>query len=60
MCNLGDYQKMTVLAKKVNGPRNLALLLLGAGFLLGSLVTGITIVSISKTKNKNKKQIACA
>ena len=35
MGNSGMYQTMTMLAKKVNGPMNLALIVLGTGALLG-------------------------
>lgn len=31
MSNLGDYQRMTILAKKVGGPKNLAVIIAGAG-----------------------------
>lgn len=41
MSNLGGYQVMTTLAKKVGGPRQLGGLILGSGVLLGgSIVAG--------------------
>ncbi|SEP69456.1 hypothetical protein SAMN02910289_00367 [Lachnospiraceae bacterium RM5] len=39
MSNLGGYQKLTTVAKKVGGPRNLKLLLFGVGGLFGVGVT---------------------
>lgn len=35
MSNLGAYQTMTVWAKKVGGPTNLVVILLGTGYVIG-------------------------
>jgi hypothetical protein len=38
MSNLGAYQTATTWAKKVGGMENLALILLGAGYVVGKIV----------------------
>lgn len=58
MSNLGDYQKMTVLAKKVGGPKNLAGIFVGAGVVVGVAVCkGRMIVAEKVNKNKNKEKL---
>ena len=37
MSNLGDYQRITTLAKKVGGPRNLLRIAVGSGAVVGGL-----------------------
>ena len=57
MSNLGDYQKMTIVAKKVGGPKNLAGIIAGAGVVVGvALCKGREIVAekVSKKMNKGK------
>lgn len=57
MGNLGGYQVMTKLAKKVGGPKNLMLLTLGGGYLLFRVVEvgGKKCVKIVK-KHLNKNE----
>lgn len=57
MSNLGDYQKMTIMAKKVGGPKNLAGIIAGTGVVVGvALCKGREIVAekVSKKMNKGK------
>ncbi|MDV4150440.1 hypothetical protein R0131_06290 [Clostridium sp. AL.422] len=58
MSNLGGYQVMTKLAKKVGGPKNLMILTLGSGYLLFRVVEagGRKCVKIAK-KHLNKKEV---
>lgn len=37
MSNLGDYQRITTLAKKLGGPRNLLIIAVGSGAVVGGL-----------------------
>lgn len=58
MGNLRGYQVMTTLAKKVGGPKNLAALTIGCGYLF---LRGVEAVSkkgvkiVKKQYNRNKK-----
>ena len=54
MSNLGGYQIMTTLAKKVGGPQNLVLITLASGY------AGLRIgeIGVKKVINVSKKQIA--
>lgn len=56
MSNLGGYQKLTTVAKKVGGPRNLKLLLFGVGGLFG---VGVGVgVTEGKYAIKKKKALS--
>lgn len=58
MSNLGDYQRMTILAKKVGGPKNLAGIIAGAGVVVGVAVCkGRMIVAEKINKKKNKEKL---
>lgn len=58
MSNLGDYQKMTALAKKVGGPKNLAGIIAVAGVVVGIAVCkGRMIVAEKVNKKKNKEKL---
>ncbi len=58
MSNLGDYQKMTIVAKKVGGPKNLAVIIAGAGALASvALYKGGKIVAEKVRKKKNKEKL---
>ena len=58
MSNLGDYQRMTILAKKVGGPKNLAVIIAGAGAVASvALYKGGEIVKEKVRKKKNKKKL---
>ena len=56
MSNLGWYQKMTTAAKKVGGPKNLFLIVLGTGAILDASAKYCYKI-ISKSRD-NKKQLA--
>lgn len=57
MSNLGDYQKMTIVAKKVGGPKNLAVIIAGAGAVASvALYKGGEIVK-EKVRKKNKEKL---
>lgn len=55
MSNLGWYQVMTVLAKKVGGPINLAAITAGAGSAL-TLLTGFSVQAIIRWHRTMKGQ----
>lgn len=58
MSNLGDYQKMTIMAKKVGGPKNLAVIIAGAGAVASvALYKGGEIVKEKVRKKKNKEKL---
>lgn len=58
MSNLGDYQRMTILAKKVGGPKNLAVIIAGAGAVASvALYKGGEIVKEKVRKKKNKEKL---
>lgn len=58
MSNLGDYQRMTILAKKVGGPKNLAVIIVGAGAVASvALYKGGEIVKEKVRKKKNKEKL---
>ena len=58
MSNLGDYQRMTILAKKVGGHKNLAGIIAGAGVVVGVAVCkGRMIVAEKINKKKNKEKL---
>ena len=58
MSNLGDYQRMTILAKKVGGPKNLAVIIAGAGAVASvALYKGGEIVKEKVSKKKNKEKL---
>lgn len=57
MSNLGGYQRLVVLAKKVGGPRNLVCLIVGTGAVLyktGEIVVKQTVKSIKKKTSKER------
>lgn len=54
MGNLGWYQIMTTAAKKVGGPKNLFLIVVGGGATVGSLAT----LGVNKIKEKISNQLA--
>lgn len=54
MSNLGWYQKMTVAAKKVNGPMNLFLLVAGGGYVVGRSCEVIGKAAYKKIKELRK------
>ena len=56
MGNLGDYQIMTTIAKRVGGPKKLALLFLGAGY-IGFRPIEEVIKRFVSEKTKDSKQI---
>ena len=63
MSNLGWYQIMTTMAKKVGGPKKLFAVVLGGGALLGGgAVIGVnklkTIVSSELEKRRQKEEFA--
>lgn len=53
MSNLGDYQRLTTLAKKVGGPRNLLRIVVGSGVVAGGL--GVNLWN--KIRSKSNSQI---
>ena len=60
MSNLGGYQVMTTLAKKLGGPKNLAILTMGGGYLLFRGVEtvakkGVKTVKARYNKHKTEK-----
>lgn len=55
MSNLGLYQDLTMLAKKVGGPKNLIGLLAGGSFAAGILATKGGEAIIKKKKDANNK-----
>ena len=56
MSNLGMYEKMTTVASKVGGPKNLFTIVAVGGALIGSLATeGINIVTNKIIANRKKK-----
>lgn len=55
MSNLGFYQKMTWLAKRVGGPLQLAGLFVGSGVVIG--VSGTKLLEKAKEKKNQKKMI---
>lgn len=58
MSNLGDYQRMTILAKKVGGPKNLAVIIAGEGAVASvALYKGGEIVKEKVRKKKNKEKL---
>lgn len=58
MSNLGDYQRMTILAKKVGGPKNLAVIIAGAGAVASvALYKGGEIIKEKVRKKKNKEKL---
>lgn len=60
MSNLGGYQVLTKLAKKVGGPLNLAFLIAGGGYLMLRPVEAVSKKAFTAVKlklNKNKKSL---
>ncbi|MBQ8121648.1 MAG: hypothetical protein IJ172_12850 [Ruminococcus sp.] len=63
MSNLGWYQLLTTLAKKVGGPKKLVLLLVGSGAVIGGSATagGLAVKKkVKKTLDKKKKNAEAA
>lgn len=56
MSNLGGYQTLTTLAKKVGGPRNLAIIAIVGGYVIIRTTEGVVKKIISKAKTDNKSQ----
>ncbi|SHN53908.1 hypothetical protein SAMN02745247_01112 [Butyrivibrio hungatei DSM 14810] len=56
MSNLGGYQVLTTVAKKVHGPGKLLALLLGGGLVLGVGATKGTEAIINKIKSETDKK----
>lgn len=52
MSNLGLYQTMTTLAKKVGGPKNLILIVAGVGYLILRTGEAVSKKLFKKVKNK--------
>ncbi|MEI6403501.1 MAG: hypothetical protein WCP59_15085 [Actinomycetota bacterium] len=52
MSNLGDYQKMTTVAKKVGGPKELTTIVLTVGFVGGLAVRTLSSTVGPKVKSK--------
>lgn len=55
MGNLGIYQQMTTIAKKVGGPKNLIALTLATGYAGGKMLE-VVCKKVAKTARKNKKK----
>ena len=59
MSNLGMYQTITTLAKKVGGPKNLIILTMGAGYVVfrssEAVVKKAVKETVKKIKSKNGK-----
>lgn len=59
MSNLGGYQWLTATAKKVGGPKNLVLVIAGAGAVIyksGEIAAKQTVKAIKKIKSKKQLQ----
>lgn len=57
MSNLGGYQWLTTVAKKVGGPKNLVLVIAGAGAVIyksGEIAVKQTVKAIKRIKNKEQ------
>lgn len=57
MSNLGGYQWLTTAAKKVGGPKNLVLVIAGAGAVIyksGEIAVKQTVKAIKRIKNKEQ------
>ncbi|MBQ8296634.1 MAG: hypothetical protein IJX77_02485 [Ruminococcus sp.] len=57
MSNLGGYQWLTTVAKKVGGPKNLVLIIAGAGAVIykgGEIVVKKTVKEIKKRMSQEK------
>ncbi|MEG1884559.1 MAG: hypothetical protein RR224_12720 [Clostridia bacterium] len=56
MSNLGGYQTLTALAKKVGGPGKLVALIAGGGVLIGGIAVkgGELVIKKAIAKNKEK------
>lgn len=57
MSNLGGYQWLTTAAKKVGGPKNLVLVIAGAGTVIyksGEIAVKQTVKAIKRIKNKEQ------
>lgn len=57
MSNLGGYQWLTTVAKKVGGPKNLVLVIAGAGAVIyksGEIAVKQTVKTIKRIKNKEQ------
>lgn len=57
MSNLGGYQWLTTVAKKVGGPKNLVLVIAGAGAVIyksGEVAVKQTVKTIKRIKNKEQ------
>ena len=57
MSNLGGYQWLTTVAKKVGGPKNLVLIIAGAGAVIyksGEIAVKRTVKVIKKKRSKDK------
>lgn len=55
MSNLGLYQKMTEIAKKVGGPKKLFQLVFGSGIIVGASGTTLCVLSVKKAMRNNMK-----
>lgn len=54
MSNLGDYQKVVEIAKKVGGPRALALMVAASGFVAGGIVGVVGTRGVDKVSKGGK------
>lgn len=57
MSNLGGYQRLTTVAKKVGGPKNLVLIIAGTGAVVykgGEIVVKKTVKEIKKRMSQEK------
>ena len=61
MSNLGGYQRLTTIAKKVGGPTNLVLLIAGSGAVVykgGELLVRKAIKNVNKLYAENSSEIS--
>lgn len=56
MSNLGDYQRVVQLAKKVGGPRALAAMVAGGGFVVGGVVAVAGTLGLDKISKGAKRK----
>ena len=59
--NLGDYQRLSIAAKKVGGPANLGLLVSGVSAVIGAAAgIGFKTASDKRKTSKKKKELVSA
>lgn len=58
MSNLGGYQRLTTIAKKVGGPKNFVGIIAGLGIFAGAAIYKVSEIGVNKIKKKmNKKKL---